>query len=82
MSKCKIDAYDYENSCDKCSYYDKYAPDDIEFTGETEPIKSNAVIEDGQIRIWNYKTSKVEYYKVNEKTINKISDLLKSEVEQ
>lgn len=82
MSKCKIDAYDCENSCDKCSYYDKYALDDIEFTGKTEPIKSNVVIEDGQIRIWNYKTGKVEYYEVYEKSINKISELLESEVEQ
>ena len=50
---------------------------DIEFTGEIEPVKSNEVIEDGQIRIWNYKTGKVEYHEVNETLINKISKILR-----
>lgn len=66
----------------ECNNYNKIDinnSSDIEFTGETS-IKSNAVIEDGQIRIWNYKTGKVEYYDVNEKAIEKISRLLKDEV--
>lgn len=54
--------------------------DDIELKGKTETIKSNETIKDSQIRIWNYKTGQVEYYEVNEKTINKITELLKSEV--
>lgn len=49
---------------------------DIEFTGETEPIKSEAVIEDGQIRIWNYKSGKVKYFNVDEKTIVKVLEFL------
>lgn len=59
-------------------YIENNKTDDIDFTGETEPIKSNVVVEDGQIRIWNYKAGKVEYYEVNEKVIDKISKLLKS----
>lgn len=62
-------------------FCDVYAPnaknEDIEFTGETKPIKSDVVIEDGQIRIWNYKTGKVKYYEVNEALINKISEILR-----
>lgn len=50
---------------------------DIEFTGEIESKESNTVIEDGQIRIWNYRTGKVEYYEADEKIIEKISKLLR-----
>lgn len=62
-----------------------YSPDarndDIEFTAETESIKSNAVVEDGQIRVWNYKSGEVKYFEVNEETIVKVLELLQ-EIEE
>lgn len=61
-----------------CSVYSPDAENnDIEFTGEIESKESNTVIEDGQIRIWNYRTGKVEYYEADEKIIEKISKLLR-----
>ena len=60
-----------------CSVYSPDAENnDIEFTGEVGSRENKTIIEEnGQIRIWNYKTGKVEYYEADEKIIEKISKL-------
>lgn len=59
--------------------YIKNNNQDIEFAAKPNTTECNVISAGGQIRVWNYKTNKIDYFDVSESSMRIVLDILNDE---